>query len=273
MVVKLIALDLDGTTLNSRGQLTRRTKDALDAAIDKGVNVVIATGRCFCSLPDEINKLSGLQYTITSNGAQIRDFITKEAIYNNCIDSGAVIEIEKTLRTCDQMIEIFIDGRAYIEKSLYESIADGGESYRHRDYVLSTRNPIDDIMGYLLEHKNEIENINIFCKTQADKARWKKPLSSIENVTMTTSLDSNWELGGATTSKANALAELCCMLDVKKEEILACGDSPNDGDMLREAGIPVAVGNAKPEIKEIAVYVAGTNNEDGVAEAIEKYVL
>lgn len=273
MAVKLIALDLDGTTLNSEGHVSERTEKALNAAIEKGVNVVIATGRCFCALPEDINKLNKLQYTITSNGAQIRNFITKEAIYNNCLDPEAVVDAEKILRDCDQMIEIFIDGRAYIEKELYDSIKNGGITYRHRDYVINTRNPQENLMGFLLENKDRIENINIFCKSKIEKARWKPILASIDNVTLTTSLDSNWELGGKTTSKANALAELCKILGVKKEEILACGDSPNDVPMLEEAGIPVAVGNAKPEVLAVAEYVAPTNNQDGVAVAIEKYVL
>ena len=97
-------------------------------------------------------------------------------------------------------------------------------------------------------------------------------LLQLENATVTSSLDNNWEIGGATTSKANALRALTEMLGIKKEEMMACGDSPNDIAMLQEAGISVAVGNAKDPVKERASFISATNNEDGVAVAIDKFV-
>jgi len=273
MTIELIALDLDGTTLNSKGHLSIRNKVALETAAERGVNVVIATGRCYDALPDEILKVKGIQYAITSNGAQIRDLISGKAIYNNFIDSNAVEEAAKVLRVYDYMTEVFIAGSAFIEKSIYEGVRDREIVFRHRDYVVNTRQPVEKVLDFMLSNKNKIENINIFFPTMEDKNKMHPILQTIKNVTLTTSLDSNWEIGGSTTSKASALDELSNILKVPKSEIMACGDSPNDGDMLREAGIAVAVGNAKPVIKEIATFISGTNDEDGVAMAVEKFVL
>lgn len=308
MTVKLIALDLDGTTLGSDGRLSERNRNAITEAVKKGVYVVVATGRCFCSLPQDLMDLSELQYVITSNGAQIRNLVENKTIYNNCLaveavedaaemlwahagtdgklygGSGNVMKpgkisalaselVNKGLEPGDYMLEVFVDGHAYVEKSLYESIRDGGNTYRHREYVLTTRNPVENVLGFMIDHKNEIENINIFFYSQEKKYGMRPVLDLIRNATVTSSLDSNWEIGGRTTSKANALSVLCERLDIHKSEILACGDSPNDAPMLKLAGIPVAVGNAKPVVKELACYVSATNNEDGVAEAIEKFVL
>ncbi|MBQ2677658.1 MAG: HAD family phosphatase [Firmicutes bacterium] len=272
MSIRLIALDIDGTTLNSKGRLTERTKDALERAIESGVYVVMATGRCFDALPDDIMAISNMNYVVTSNGAMVRDLNTGEVILRNCIDPEVVVEAEKILRDCGQMVEIFIDGTAYIERSLYEYIRDGGDTYRHREYVMKTRNPVDDLMGHLLKNRDRIENINIFFNTQEAKAAMHPVLLQLENATVTSSLDNNWEIGGATTSKANALRTLTEMLGIKKEEMMACGDSPNDIAMLQEAGISVAVGNAKDPVKEMASFISATNNEDGVAVAIDKFV-
>lgn len=299
MTVKLIALDLDGTTLGRDGRLSEGNRDAILKAIEKGVMVVVATGRCFCSLPPDITELSSLQYVITSNGAQIRSLDSGKAFYNNCIAPEAVEEAagilcqkkevyeadrkrveagEKSvfchdLSPDDYMVEVFVDGDAYIERSLYESIRDGGNSYRHREYVIGTREPVDDVVGFMLEHKNEIENINIFFYTQEKKAEMKPVLDSIRNATVTSSLDNNWEIGGATTSKANALKVLCERLGIEKSEIMAVGDSPNDIPMLDLADIAVAVGNAKVPVKEAACFVSEANYDDGVAVAIRKFVL
>ena len=128
-------------------------------------------------------------------------------------------------------------------------------------------------MEKLLANKDKIENIKIFFETQEAKANMHPVLLGIDNATVTSSLDNNWEIGGATTSKANALAQLQKMLGISREEMMACGDSPNDIDMLKEAGISVAVGNAKEPVKQMASYISTSNNEDGVARAVEKFVL
>ncbi|MGI6721731.1 MAG: Cof-type HAD-IIB family hydrolase [Anaerovoracaceae bacterium] len=276
MAIKLIALDLDNTTLNSAGKLSPGNRQALEEAIDRNVNVVIATGRCKGALPEEVTDIKGVQYAITSNGAQIVDLRSGKAIYSNCIAPDSVVAAEKILHKyeyMDYMVEVFVDGVAYMERQVYEDVKSGRDSHRHRDYVVNTRNPKENLLGFLLDNRNEIENINIFFATMEDKDKLYPVLQTIPNVTLTTSLDSNWEIGGATTSKASALKELARELNVKKSEIMACGDSPNDGDMLRASGVPVAVGNAKPVIKEIASFISGTNDEDGVATAVRKYVL
>ena len=272
MSIRMIALDIDGTTLNSRGRLTERTKDALERAIKSGVYVVMATGRCFDALPEDIMAISDMNYVVTSNGAMVKDLNTGEIILRNCLDPEAVTEAEKILRDCGHQVEIFIDGTAYIEKELYDYIRNGGKTYRYREYVIRTRNPVEGLMDHLLKNKDRIENINIFFETQEAKAAMHPVLLGIKNATITTSLDNNWEIGGATTSKANALAELMKMLDIKKEELMACGDSPNDIPMLEEAGISVAVGNAKEPVKEMASFISASNNEDGVAVAIDRFV-
>ena len=114
--------------------------------------------------------------------------------------------------------------------------------------------------------KGEALNASVFC------AMYEK-LIRLPEATITSSFDHNLEIGGATTSKADALRQMGKLLGIRQDEMMAIGDSPNDIAMLLESGTPVAVGNAKPEVKEIAKYIAPTNHEDGVADAIEKFVL
>lgn len=273
MTIKLIALDLDGTTLNKEGKITPKTRNALEKAIDKGVKVVIATGRCFDALPVEMIDFPGLRYAITSNGAQIRDMKTGETLYRNCIDEHAIGAIADTLEDHDHMMEVFVDGKAYIEKKWYDDVLEGNTIHRSKDYVLRTRRPTEGLMNFMRRNELCIENINIFFDSMEDKAAMWEVLITLEDVTLTSSFDNNWEIGGATTSKGAAVEALCEQLDIHKDHVMACGDSPNDGSMLKVAGFPVAVGNAKDVIKELAIFVSGTNEEDGVATAIEKFVL
>lgn len=273
MAIKLIALDLDGTTLNDDKHISKANKDALEAAVAKGVNVVIATGRAYSALPEDVFKVKGIQYVLTSNGAAITDLRQGKTIYENCISPEAVETAVGVLKQHDFMLEAFTGGGAFIDKKIYEGMKNSQFGYRHVEYVLETRKPVEDIYGFILEHKEHIENLNVVFERQEDRAMMREVLGSIPNTTLTTAFDNNLELGGATTSKAGALLELEKILGVKAEEMMAIGDSPNDMAMMELAGMPVAVENAKPEVKEIASYVTSSNTEDGVAQAVKKFVL
>ncbi|MEG0829965.1 MAG: HAD family hydrolase [Anaerovoracaceae bacterium] len=273
MAIKLIALDLDGTTLTDIKRISLVNKAALEEAMGRGVNVVIATGRTFSALPDDVFDLKGIHYVITSNGAVITDLQMKKPIYENYIHPEAVEETVSILRKWPFMIETFVDGYAYIEEAIYEDMKKTRKSYRHVDYVLNTRRPLKGLYDFILENKSVIENINVNFKDQKDKAMMKGLLGNIPHTTVTSSFDHNLEIGGATTSKADALSHLGEILKVTHKEMMAVGDSPNDIAMMEMAGLPVAVLNAKDEVKKIAAFVTTSNEEDGVAVAVNKFVL
>ncbi len=273
MKIKLIGLDLDKTTLNNKGHISKRTKEALEAAAKMGVHVIIATGRSFYSMPKDVYDIKGLEYTVNSNGAEVRILATGKLIYSNCIDSKAVLSVCDYLKEKGNMIEVFTDGQAYIQKSEFEAIRDGIKPFRAKEYVLTTRKPVDDIYNFILMNNDKIENINIFFENNKDKKDTYNDLIKLKNVTITSSMPDNLEIGGGNTSKASALQHLADFLDVQKDAIMCCGDSPNDKAMLMLAGTAVAVANAADEIKDVANYFTDSNDEDGVAKAIEDLVL
>ena len=271
--IRLIALDLDRTTLDSTSRLSARTKAAIEAAIEKGIHVIVATGRAFSALPEDVYKISGLKYIITSNGATVRELATGEVIYRNCIEGPALERVVELLKQYGFMYEFFVDGRAYVEKAVYDHIDETTFLEKHRKYIKATRQPVVGLLDFALQHKDAIENINVNFEDQGDKAAMKPILAGLAGVTLTSSFDHNLELGGETTSKADAVNMLCNMYGIKPEHVMACGDSPNDLAMLEFSGLPIAIGNAKDELKAAAKYVTSTNDEEGVAEVIEKFVL
>lgn len=274
MDIKLIALDLDGTTLRRGSILSDETKDALEKAIKKGVHVVIATGRTFASLPECIFEIEGLEYVITSNGAHIKDLTIDETIYSNCADGDAIENVRDLLyQHREYPVEVFTDGHAYIDEIVYEDVKNNGSDYMDANYIVRTRNPIPCIYDFMLKHKNDVENINIHFKSLEDKANFKVVLEELEGITVTSSMPHNIEIGGATTSKATAIFDLCQRLCIDEANVMAVGDSPNDSAMIIAAGLGIAMGNAVDEVKEIADYVTLSNSEDGVAHAVRKFVL
>lgn len=271
--IGLIALDLDGTTL-TRGHITPRTRKALEEAIDRGIHVVIATGRTWCALPEDVFKIRGLEYVVTSNGAMITELATGNVIYENCIDPCPLQEISALLRNCSGFpVEVFTGGKAYIGRSVFEDIRDHGSSYMNRSYILRTRQPVEDIYGFLDAHSSAIENINVHFESFEEKASMKKILEKIPDITVTSSVPHNLEIGGATTSKATGLAALCEIIHADLSSAMACGDSLNDMAMLAEAGLGIAMGNGEPEVRAMADFVAPSNEEEGVAFAVETFAL
>lgn len=274
MTIKLIALDIDGTTLMSDGRLSQRNREALIRATERDIHVVIATGRCYDALPIQLTEIKGIRYALTSNGAQTKDLHSGETLYGNYLTDAAIAESAALLRAhAGFMVEIFTDGKAYMDKTQYDGVCSGAISWRSRNYVRDTRTPVEDVLAFMLAHQHTIENINIFFEHLSDKDKLKPHLDLLNNVTITSSFDNNWEIGGATTNKGAALQTLSKMLHINKEEILACGDSPNDEEMLKVAGTPVAVGNAKESVRRLATHIVAENDQDGVAEAIEKFAL
>ena len=270
--IKLIALDLDGTTLTRNG-LTRRTKETLEEVIARGLDVVIATGRPYSALPEQVKAIKGLEYVIISNGAHIVRPLTGEFLYSNYADRDAILRVRDMLMEKAFPVEVFTEGRAYVDRELYEDVKKHGSSYLSAKYILRTREPVDGIYDFWLKHADSIENVNIQFEFQKDKAEMKAALENAEGITLTSSTYHNLEVGGETTSKASALWQLCRMKGLTMENVMAFGDSPNDGTMIREAGIGVAMENATADILEDADITAPSNDDEGVAYTLRMLLL
>ena len=270
--IKLIALDLDGTTLTRNG-LTRRTKETLEEVIARGLDVVIATGRPYSALPEQVKAIKGLEYVIISNGAHIVRPLTGEFLYSNYADRDAILRVRDMLMEKAFPVEVFTEGRAYVDRELYEDVKKHGSSYLSAKYILRTREPVDGIYDFWLKHADSIENVNIQFEFQKDKAEMKAALENAEGITLTSSTYHNLEVGGETTSKASALWQLCRMKGLTMENVMAFGDSPNDGTMIREADIGVAMENATADILEDADITAPSNDDEGVAYTLRMLLL
>lgn len=271
--ISLVATDLDGTLLLQNKHISKRTYDVLKKANENGVHVVIATGRSFSALPESIFKIDGMRYVVTSNGANIIDLKDNEVIYKNCIDAAQIPKIIDFLKGRPYILEVFTGGKAYMSKSDYDKFRSRTIDFRPIEYVLQTRIPIADIFEFTSKNASAIENININFDSLSDKPKAYEELLKFDNITVTTSFDFNLEIGGNTTSKGDALNFLTQMLGLTSKNVLSIGDNPNDSSMLGFSEIAVAVENAHEDIIKLADHITSSNDEDGVAKAVEKFVL
>ena len=147
MNIRLVALDLDGTTMNSDNRLSDYNRKTLEATVQAGIQVVVASGRAFDALPKEVLAIPGLQYAISSNGAHITDLTTGKFIYSSYITPTTVDRAIDLAVKEHLMVEAFCHGKPYISEALYEDIRVNGSVYRNKEYVMTTRTPIPDIGG------------------------------------------------------------------------------------------------------------------------------
>lgn len=270
--IKIVGLDLDGTALAPGGYFSEGTKAVFNEAMEKGVHIVIATGRTYHSLPEDLPEIKGIEFVVTSNGAKVYRIKGKELVYDNCIDSDSVLALADFFEERALNVEIFTDGYAYISQREFDEIK-AGNSRRDSKYVISTRTPVESVYDMMRKHRDNIENISINYADDDIKEFTENELKSFDNITVTSSFSFNNEIGGWTTSKADGLEALMKMLGLEKCNLMTVGDSMNDLAMIQHAEIGVAMENADEKLKEAADFVTLSNREDGVAEAIKKFVL
>ena len=271
--IRMVALDLDGTTFNSAGDISGENVRALEQAAAAGVRIVVSTGRSYASLPEHIKAVRGIEYAITSNGAHVNRMESGEQIYSDFLDPSAVEEVARLKEVTGADIEVFIDGAAYVDDSYYEEVRQNGCAYRNAEYVLWSRRPVPDVTSLMLGHRDEIENVNFIFATLEMLEESKPLICAMKKATITSSFPNNLEVGGPHTSKKTALTWLMNELGVQPDELMCCGDAPNDIAMVEMAGIGVAVANAWGGLKDHADYITGTNDDDGVAMAIDRFIL
>ena len=268
--IRLIAVDLDGTVLNDRKQLTPRTAAALTEAAARGVEIVPATGRTAAGLPADLLALPGVRYAITSNGARTADLASGRAIRNYLPLDKALAAFD-ILARYDCMADLFQDGKGYT------TAANRAAAYRFvpdnlRDYVLNTRTILPDLRAFIASQERGIEKLTIFFLDEDERRRAWAEVAAL-GVDVVSSLPLNMEINAAGVNKGAGLLALAEQLGLPASALMACGDGGNDTAMVAAAGLGVAMANAFPEVKAAARYVTASNNEDGVARAVETFVL
>lgn len=270
-VIKAIALDLDGTLLTEEKKITRKVRDTLEKASELGVEILIATGRSYAALPVDVCELPYIHYMVTSNGAKVYHFPGKELMMETYILPKQVEQLKDLIRELELDAEVFFDGQGYMNKEYHERIL-SGKTNRDIEYIRNTRKTTEDVCTILEKEIEKIENICFYFNTMEEKERCVQRVRQMDDLTIASVFELNLEIGSKYADKMKGIRYVLDYLHISSEELLAIGDGENDIDMLKYAGTGVAMGNARDSLKEVADDVTRTNEEDGVADAIEKYI-
>lgn len=267
--IKLIALDLDRTTLRSDGHLSEANRQAIEYAISKGVHVCIASGRAFDTLPSEVVTISGIEYAITSNGAAVYEIKDKKCLNSYVLKESSVDSIIQNTIGYPVTYEAFIRGKAYASKEYMDDPVKFGATPKAIEYVRSTRTLKDDIVGFIYEHSHELDSIDIVLDDDELKQRIIEDLYSRDaDIYITSSVKQLIEISYKDAGKKSGVKFLADRLGIDRNNIAAFGDADNDCDMIEFAGAGIAMGNACDALKKAADYVTLSNDEDGLAYAV-----
>ena len=262
---KLIASDMDGTLLSSERTISERTIKAIRELKAKGVKFVLCTGRALPAIKKYQDILKIMEPVILCNGAEAFDVANNKVIFQKTIDfeSAKCIWEEGVKRNTEIY---FWAGNELYTNFLNDKIYDYTDDHHTEFKKLTDFDTVKDKKFLKFIWDDTPENIS----------RYKKEMDEMglcDKVNYCTSMAVYLEFFNKETDKGAAIKELQKFYNIKREEVIAIGDGNNDIEMIKYAGLGVAMGNAADSIKNIADYVTSTNDEDGVYEVINKFVM
>lgn len=267
MMIKLIAIDLDGTLLDSDMTISKENQEAIKYATNKGVKVMICTGRpyIFTTLYKEMLDLD--TPLVSFNGGQIKH---KEFNEQTFLSQS---QIEKAMALLE---EYNIGYMLTTETTMYHTPSKRAEYLKEMSKKIPEhlRAKFELVTDYKsLIHRHQFHKVLI---VEQDASKYQGVYNLVKEAMtecdVVASSSFYVEILPKGISKGNALQKVANFYGINQEETMAIGDQENDVTMIRYAGIGIAMGNAKENIKAIADDITDTNINNGVAKAIRKYV-
>lgn len=269
MGIKLVAIDIDGTLVNNQRIITPKVAESLKKARQQGVYIVLCTGRPLMGVEKyltELELLGAEDYAITYNGGLVVNTNTGEVVVEQGLTRAQYLEVDTLARSLNVHLHtsdksaIYTSNRDISRYTINEAfLVDMPVRYRTPEEIANEVQPVKMMMIDEPEYLNEVIE--------------KIPAEYFEKYNLVKSTPFYLEVLNKETSKGNAVRALADKLGIAQAEVMAIGDEENDLTMIDYAGLGVAMGNATEAVKKISQAIVGTNEEDGVSQAIERFVL
>ena len=288
---QLIVIDLDGTMLNRYGEISKKTKEVVEKCISKGVNIVLASGRPMDSIKAIAKEIGSETYLIAGNGALIYDIKNDKILYENFMKKEKVLEIieiceensiaynvytDKTILTPNLKYNVLYYYKENLKKeenkktniSIVENMYEYVKNADKENFLkITICDQNSSIFHAIIRKLKDINEIDVLEVSHMSKKIIKRGTEEIPVEYFYT------EITADKVDKWYAVKFLMEKLELTQDEVMAIGDNLNDKKMIENAGMGIAMRGSTPEIKVLAQYVTDTNDQDGVAKVLEKYVL
>ncbi|HIQ99959.1 MAG TPA: HAD-IIB family hydrolase [Candidatus Scybalocola faecavium] len=278
-MIKLLAVDMDGTCLAGRGVMTDRTFEALSRAAAQGIMVVPTTGRNLFCLPHRLSqgvfssKSHGgaaaplFRYCISSNGGRVTDVLARKTLFQAMLSRAAALEILERCRRIPLGLASHMNNRYLIQGQLFAWM--GRMIYGQDAKGISC---VRNMYKVIEKSRYPVEELQLYFAAPGAKAKVRQALEGFLQINAAyTGIYA--EIFDKDASKGRALAALADDLNIESSEIACIGDGENDLSMFKVSGLKIAMGNSVPDLKAQADHVTADNRRDGAARAIYKYIL
>lgn len=272
MSIKIIASDLDGTLMApDHITVTERTVNALERAHRFGVKFAVSTGRTLAVTQNVRAQVPFVDYIIYSNGAAVYDCNREKVIYSAYMPKDTALAIVDFLDAYPVYYEVYSGGTQHVQSGRERYFENKGLPQEFIDEYTESVEVHESLKEFT--RNNEIEKINLYYFDGEYLEEIRDHLFSMEDIECTSPVMGDIELTFRGVNKAKALDEICKLYSIERSEAMAFGDADNDIDMLEYCAYGFAMANGSEICKKAAAYQALSNSQDGVAVAVEKYVL
>lgn len=284
---KMVAIDLDGTMLNQYGIITEKTKDVIKRVQEKGVEVIIASGRAITSVKRFSKEINSEKYFISGNGAITYDIKNNRILYENVLKKQKALKIIKICEENSIYYNVYTEN-GIIAKSLnYNTLYYYKDNLTKPDENRTHINIVENVYDYIESKNEKILKIMICDEHKSVFNSIVRKLKDVDEVevlevshmsrkiikqgTEEIALEYFYtEVSAKDVDKWSALEELMKIVDISKEELVTIGDNANDVKMIKNAGLGIAMGESAPYVKSVADEITLSNDEDGVAIILKK---
>jgi len=236
---------------------------------DAGIIVSINTGRSMGELIEFRKSFPWIRYFVVSNGATGVDAETNTTFFENHLPLDIAQQIEHEARSYRVMTQVYADGTSYLNQSCWEQTERYTAEHMHHPSLAAGYTPVDNVGALLDARKNDIEKLYISFEDLADLPRMRAFCEKFP-VDLVTSIHDGLEINQIGVEKGSGHAALCAYLGITQEETAAVGDGLADIAMFRKAGLSIAMENALSSVKEAAMLIAPSNDDDGAVWAIHQ---
>ena len=270
--IRLIALDLDGTLLDSEKCLPPANFDALQRAHRAGALIVPATGRYFAAMPEVVRALPFLKYAITINGARVSDADDRSVLYTADLPAAQALEIMRWLDTLPVIYDCYMDNTGWMTGTMQRRAAEFAPDRHYLKMLRELRTPVPELKAFVAARGHDVQKIQFFTNDLSLRTEALRTCAErFPGTVASASCPNNVEINHSDATKGAALLGLCRALEIDPAETLAFGDGLNDIPMLRAAGVGVAMGNAAEPVKAAADRVTADCDSGGVAAEVERW--
>ena len=268
---KLIVSDIDGTLIRSDFTISDYTKSVIREARASGVEFMLVTGRLFGAVKRYVRELELDSPVISCNGGVRKDSVTGRLLAGFPIPKEALTQVFRILMDNGIYFHFYGEENFYSQKFAY----DGAGLYRlNQSLREEDRFPMFEVKDpFAVLEQEAIYKVLFRCVEPEDRIYYKELFRQLPGIALTSSWSDNYEICAEGVNKGRAIQDYAESRGIAREEIISFGDNINDVEMIRYAGMGVAVANAEQELLDAADVITESNEEDGVAKAIQRYVL